>query len=57
VTGSPAPVTIPFPDDLRGQYQDYTCADITRLRKAGWTQPFLSLEEGIAAYWKALSSP
>ena len=57
VTGSPAPVTIPFPDDLRGQYQAYTCADITRLRKAGWTQPFLSLEEGIAAYWKGLSSP
>ena len=55
VTGSPAPVTIPFPDDLRGQYQAYTCADITRLRKAGWTQPFLSLEEGIAAYWSAIS--
>jgi ADP-L-glycero-D-manno-heptose 6-epimerase len=57
VTGSPAPVTIPFPDDLRGQYQAYTCADITRLRKAGWTQPFLSLEEGISTYWKKLSSP
>jgi ADP-L-glycero-D-manno-heptose 6-epimerase len=57
VTGSPPPVTIPFPDDLRGQYQAYTCADITRLRKAGWKQPFLSLEEGMAAYWKALSSP
>lgn len=57
VTGREAPVTIPFPDDLRGQYQAYTCADITRLRKAGWTQPFLSLEEGIAGYWKAISSP
>jgi len=55
VTGSPPPVTIPFPDDLRGQYQAYTCADITRLRKAGWTQPFLSLEEGIAAYWSEIS--
>lgn len=57
VTGREAPVTIPFPDDLRGQYQAYTCADITRLRKAGWTQPFLSLEKGIAGYWKAISSP
>ena len=57
VSGSPAPVTIPFPDDLRGQYQAYTCADTTRLRGAGWTKPMMTLEEGIAAYWKALSSP
>jgi ADP-L-glycero-D-manno-heptose 6-epimerase len=54
VTGSPPPVTIPFPDDLRGQYQAYTCADVTHLRNAGWTRRFLTLEEGIAAYWKAL---
>ena len=54
VTGSPPPVTIPFPDDLRGQYQAYTCADVARLRAAGWTRPFTSLEDGIAAYWKAL---
>jgi ADP-L-glycero-D-manno-heptose 6-epimerase len=54
VTAAPPPVTIPFPDDLRGQYQAYTCADISRLRAAGWTRPFLSLEDGIAAYWKAL---
>ena len=56
VSGSPAPVTIPFPDDLLGQYQAYTCADTTRLRGAGWTKPMMTLEEGIAAYWKALSS-
>ena len=54
VSGSPPPVTIPFPDDLRGQYQAYTCADVTRLRAAGWSPAFTSLEEGIAAYWKAL---
>lgn len=54
VAGSPPPVTIPFPDDLRGQYQAYTCADVTRLRAAGWAQPFATLEDGVAAYWKAL---
>lgn len=54
VAGSPPPVTIPFPDDLRGQYQAYTCADVTRLRSAGWTRAFTTLEDGIAAYWKAL---
>ena len=56
MSGSPAPVTIPFPDDLRGQYQAYTCADTTRLRGAGWTKPMVTLEEGIAAYWKTLSA-
>ena len=54
VAGSPPPVTIPFPDDLRGQYQAYTCADVARLRGAGWTRPFTTLEEGVAAYWQAL---
>jgi len=54
VAGSPPPVTIPFPDDLRGQYQAYTCADVSRLRAVGWTRPFTSLEDGVAAYWKAL---
>jgi len=53
VSGGPAPVTIPFPDDLRGQYQSYTCADIARLERAGWDRPFTSLEDGIAAYWRA----
>jgi ADP-L-glycero-D-manno-heptose 6-epimerase len=53
VSGGPAPVTIPFPDDLRGQYQAYTCADVARLRRVGWDRPFTSLEDGIAAYWRA----
>jgi ADP-L-glycero-D-manno-heptose 6-epimerase len=54
VTSGPPPVTIPFPDDLRGQYQAYTCADISRLRAAGWDKPFTSLEDGMAAYWRAI---
>lgn len=54
VAGSRPPETIPFPDDLRGQYQAYTCADIARLRGAGYDAPFTTLEDGIAAYWRAL---
>ena len=54
VAGAPPPVTIPFPDDLRGQYQAYTCADISRLRAAGWDRPFATLEDGLAAYWTTL---
>ncbi len=38
---------VPMPESLRGQYQYYTCADLTKLRAAGYTAPFLTLEEGI----------
>lgn len=54
VAGGKPPVTIPFPADLQGQYQAYTCADITRLRAAGYLKPFTSLEDGISAYWQAV---
>jgi ADP-L-glycero-D-manno-heptose 6-epimerase len=38
---------IPFPDSLRGKYQDFTEADLTDLRKAGYEAGFTSLEDGI----------
>ena len=39
-----------FPDHLRGKYQCYTCADLSRLREAGFTQPMLTVEQGVARY-------
>jgi ADP-L-glycero-D-manno-heptose 6-epimerase len=54
VTGTRPPEVIPFPSDLRGQYQAFTSADISRLRAAGYAAAFMTLEEGIAAYWKAV---
>jgi ADP-L-glycero-D-manno-heptose 6-epimerase len=39
---------IPFPDGLREKYQSHTQADIAELRASGYTNNFLSLEEGIA---------
>jgi len=53
VAGGPAPVTVPFPEYLRGQYQRYTCADLSGLRAAGYAAPMTSLEAGIAAYHAA----
>lgn len=50
----PPPEIIPFPDDLRGQYQAYTCADLSRLRAAGCDIPFRSLETGMADYWRSI---
>lgn len=41
---------IDMPEALRGQYQSYTCADMKRLRDAGYDRPFTSLEEGITRY-------
>jgi ADP-L-glycero-D-manno-heptose 6-epimerase len=41
---------IPFPDELRGKYQDYTQADLTALRRAGCEHEFTSLEDGVCEY-------
>lgn len=40
----------PMPESLRDKYQYYTCADITRLRKAGFSETLTSIEDGIREY-------
>ncbi|HKU71361.1 MAG TPA: ADP-L-glycero-D-mannoheptose-6-epimerase, partial [Burkholderiales bacterium] len=45
---------IPFPDDLKGRYQSYTQADISALRAAGYSAPFLTVEQGVARYCQKL---
>ena len=45
---------IPFPPDLEGKYQNYTQADISSLRAAGYTAPFLNVEEGVRRYCEGL---
>jgi len=45
---------VPFPEELDGCYQSFTEADIGALRAAGYDREFLGLEEGIAAYMRAL---
>jgi len=37
---------IDFPEHLKGAYQSYTQADATALRKAGYKESFLSVQEG-----------
>lgn len=41
---------IPFPDHLKGRYQSFTEADISKLRAAGYKEGFMSVEEGVKAY-------
>jgi len=46
---------IPFPEALKGKYQSFTQADLTKLRQAGYDAPFASVEEGVAQYVQWLS--
>lgn len=41
---------ITFPDALKGKYQSFTQADISALRKAGYSAPFLTVEQGVKRY-------
>jgi ADP-L-glycero-D-manno-heptose 6-epimerase len=45
---------IPFPEVLRNKYQSFTQADISNLRSAGYTAPFLPVEAGIKDYYPYL---
>lgn len=47
-----------MPEAIRGQYQYFTQARMDRLREAGFTQPFKSIEEGVRLYVQGyLSQP
>ena len=47
---------IPFPQDLKGKYQSYTQADLTRLRAEGYAQQFLTVEQGVTRYCEVLAA-
>jgi ADP-L-glycero-D-manno-heptose 6-epimerase len=41
---------IDIPADIRDKYQYYTQAEMAKLRQAGYTQPFTSLEDAVTDY-------
>tara|TARA_B100000965_G_C19592726_1_gene758685 strand:+ start:2058 stop:3005 length:948 start_codon:yes stop_codon:yes gene_type:complete len=47
---------IDFPDDLESQYQAFTEANMSLLRKSGFEQKFLSVEQGVESYIKWLKN-
>ena len=47
---------IEMPEILRGRYQYFTEADMTRLRGAGYVKPFRSLEDAVRDYCTYLST-
>ncbi len=42
--------TIPFPEHLKGAYQEYTQADLTKLRATGCDIEYKTVAEGVAEY-------
>lgn len=46
---------IDFPEELKGRYQSYTRADITRLREAGYDREFRTVAEGVRDYLEWLN--
>lgn len=50
---------IEMPEHLKGKYQYHTQADVSKLRRAGYDEPFTRLEDGIRDYvqtWLAKNS-
>ncbi|QDL55254.1 ADP-glyceromanno-heptose 6-epimerase [Rhodoferax aquaticus] len=47
---------VPFPDALRGKYQCYTQADLTRLRAVGCDHRFADVQTGVTQYVKWLAT-
>lgn len=48
---------IDMPPGLREKYQYHTCADIGRLRAAGYDRPFMPIEEGVSDYLSRWTIP
>ncbi|MFP4136923.1 MAG: ADP-glyceromanno-heptose 6-epimerase [Halomonas sp.] len=46
---------IDFPEELKGRYQSYTRADISRLREAGYDREFRTVAEGVRDYLEWLN--
>jgi ADP-L-glycero-D-manno-heptose 6-epimerase len=45
---------IPFPPQLAGKYQNFTQADLTALRAAGYQAPMTGVADGVASYVERL---
>ena len=45
---------IDFPEKLKGSYQSFTEADVSKLRKAGYREKFMDITEGVNLYLDTL---
>jgi ADP-L-glycero-D-manno-heptose 6-epimerase len=49
-------VYTPFPPQLVGKYQSFTQADLSKLRAAGYAEPFVPVADGVDRYVESLIS-
>ena len=49
-------IYIPFPEELKGSYQSFTQADISKLRQIGYEREFRNVQTGIKDYMKTIST-
>ncbi len=47
---------IAFPEALKGKYQSFTQADLSRLRSTGYAEDFLTVEHGVSRYIPQLAT-
>ncbi len=47
--------TIPFPEHLKGAYQEFTQADLTKLRAVGCDLQFKTVAQGVAEYMSTIN--
>ena len=47
---------VDFPEALKGKYQSFTQADLTRLREAGYEDEFSTVEQGVGRYVEWLAA-
>lgn len=45
---------VAFPEALKGKYQSFTQADVSALRSAGYSEPLLTVEQGVDRYVEEL---
>ncbi|MDE1327121.1 ADP-glyceromanno-heptose 6-epimerase [Vibrio aestuarianus] len=48
--------TIPFPEHLKGAYQEFTQADLNKLRSTGCDHKFKTVAEGVAEYMSIINA-
>ena len=46
---------IPFPEHLKGRYQAFTEANLTKVRQAGYLEEFKTVAEGVAEYMSIIN--
>ncbi|HEY3453420.1 MAG TPA: ADP-glyceromanno-heptose 6-epimerase [Bryobacteraceae bacterium] len=56
-SGEPKIEFIDMPEHLRSKYQYFTCADVSKLRAAGFTQPLTPLVDAVSDYVKNYLAP